>query len=126
MKKTLLLSYYAFTIMILGISCTQSPINTTTTTTPIFTSTPNSTPVPSLTPTATFIPITPVFSGTEVPNSEVIISAENADRLTLLARWGNGNAYDAQYTPDGKYLVTVHSTGIYFYNTQDYSLVKHI
>ncbi len=115
-----------FIIIIFGAACTQSPTISIRTATPILSSTPSITPFLSPTPTSTYISITPVFSGTQAPNSKTVISEENADRLTLFARWGNGNVSDAQYTPDGEYLVTAYSSGIYFYSAKDYSFVKYI
>jgi WD40 repeat protein len=44
----------------------------------------------------------------------------------LLARWGQGNPEDIAYTPDGKYLVVGTSTGLYFYNPTDFSLIHAI
>lgn len=87
---------------------------------------PTSTLFPTLTPTPTYIPITPVLSGTQAPESGAVISTNNVDRLTLLARWGEGNISQSLYTPDGKYLIAGSSIGIYFYDSQDYSLVKSI
>jgi WD40 repeat protein len=127
MRKTFLpyIVKSLFTIILVS-SCTQSPTALSQTVTPTSTLTPSITPIPSLTPTSTFIPITPAFSGTQAPKPENVISTENTDRLTLFARWGNGNTSRAQYTPDGKYLIAACSTGIYFYNSQNYSLVKYI
>ncbi|GEM_PF-5417896 len=107
-------------------ACSQPPTVASQTATPFATSTPSMTITPSQTTTATYVPITPAFSGTQVPNTSAVISVENADRLTLFARWGNGNVFDAQYTPNGEYLVVAYSTGVYFYSAKDYSFVKYI
>lgn len=128
MKKHFTLSYFIvyLSIIVLVSSCTQPQMFRVQTITPSPTLIPEITLTPSPTPTATFLPITPVISATQAPDSESVISAENADRLTLFARWGNGNISDAQYTPDGEYLVATSSIGIYFYSAKDYSFVKHI
>jgi len=120
-------SYIVVLLSVVFVSaCSQPLLTVSKTVTPIATLTPSITPFPSLTPTATYIPITPVFTGTQARTTNAIISVENADRLTLLARWGNGNVSDVQYTPDGEYLVTAYSTGIYYYSAKDYSLVRYI
>lgn len=81
---------------------------------------------PAITHRPTYIPITPVIQGTQIPESGAVISTENIDRLTLLARWGQGNPADVVYTPDGKYFIVGTSTGLYFYDPVDYSLVHSI
>lgn len=90
------------------------------------TATPSPSATPSLTPTPTYLPITPALQGTAVPGSNGVISAANADRLTLLARWGLGNPNDLVYTPDGQYLIAACTTGVYFYDPADYALVRQI
>lgn len=115
--------------MLLGVlisSCILSPKTLGQTTTPISTLTPSITLTPSATPTATYIPVAPAFSGTQVSISGSVISAENADRITLFSRWGNGNISKIQYSPNGRGLVTATSTGLYFYETKGYSLVDYI
>jgi WD40 repeat protein len=42
----------------------------------------------------------------------------------LFAQWGNGNVYQVIYTPDGNFMIAGHSTGLFFYNTKDYSIAK--
>jgi WD40 repeat protein len=93
---------------------------------PSLTFTPTPTATPSLTPTPTYLPITPALQGTSVPSSSGVISAANADRLTLLARWGLGNPNDILYTPDGQYLIAACATGVYFFDSLNYSLLRQI
>jgi WD40 repeat protein len=125
-KKSLINLALIFALMALGISCKQSPplapqsISITPTPTHLRTSTP------FITPTATYLPITPAWSGTQAPNSETVISTENFDRLALFARWGNGNTSHVQYSSNGEYIIVAYSTGVYFYNAQDYSIAKQI
>ena len=97
-----------------------------TTPTPAPTLTPTQTATPTWTPTPTYLLITPVLQGTPLPESGVAISPANADRLTMLARWGLGNPNDILYTPDGQYLVVACTTGVYFYDPLDYSLLRQI
>jgi WD40 repeat protein len=113
-------------IIILASACTQSPTGWSKPLTPISSSTPSITPFPSPTTIPTYIPIIPALPGTQATDANTAISPENIDRLALFARWGNGNTSHAQYTSNGKFLVASSSTGIYFYNSQDYSLINYI
>lgn len=94
--------------------------------TPLSALTQRPTSTKTLTPTPTYIPITPVWQGTTLPGHGDVITVENIDRLTLLSRWGHGNPGDLAYTPDGKYFVVGASTGLYFYNADDLSLIHYI
>ncbi|WKZ47430.1 MAG: WD40 repeat domain-containing protein [Anaerolineales bacterium] len=71
---------------------------------------------PASTFTATATP-KPVFASTPIPQTGILISAENAENLTKLADWGYGQANFVTYSPDGKLLAIASSTGIYFYNS---------
>ena len=83
------------------------------------TSSPSKTiiPSPSSTSTATTTP-KPVFASTPIPQAGNLISADNAENLTKLAEWGNGQANFVTYSPDGKLLAIASSTGIYFYRSE--------
>ncbi len=108
-------------------AATASPTPPAThTPTPSITPTQTRTPTPTRTTVPTYIPITPVLQGTSLPASGAAISANNADRLTLLARWGLGNPGDIVYAPDGQYLIAACTTGVYFFDPADYSLSKQI
>ena len=87
---------------------------------------PTVTYTPFLTPTATYLPITPAVAETLLPETNGIITSDNAKRLTHLATWGDGNTNDAEFTPDGKYLIVASSIGIHFYDTPDYSFARYI
>lgn len=102
---------------------TPSPSKTLT---PSPTVSQSPTPHPSSTPTATYLPVTPSLAGTSVQGSAAVISAANANRLALFARWGNGNVGQIVYTPDGKFLVAGQSTGLYLYDSDDYSVARVI
>ncbi|MEP7137225.1 MAG: WD40 repeat domain-containing protein [Chloroflexota bacterium] len=93
---------------------------------PVATSTFIPSATATLIPTATFIPITPVAIGTSIPNASQEIRIDNIDRITSFARWGDGNVNDTKYTFNGKYLIAATTTGLYVYNTSDYSLAKYI
>jgi WD40 repeat protein len=110
--------------LLLLFSCTSSPTAKGEFKTPSPTLTPSITPSPSLTPTATYIPVTPSSSGNKVPETAGKIALDNVDRLSLFAQWGNGNVYQVIYTPDGNFMIAGHSTGLFFYNTKDYSIAK--
>ena len=102
------------------------PATATLTPTPSLPPTQTRTPTPTRTAVPTDIPITPVLQGTRLPQSGPAISAGNADRLTLLARWGLGNPGDIAYTPDERYLIAASTTGVYFFDPADYTLSKQI
>ena len=87
---------------------------------------PSVTPKPTLTPTPTYLPITPVLQGTRLPEYGDVITVETIDRLTLLSRWGQGNPGDVVYTPDEEYFVVGASTGLFFYDADDFSFIDYI
>ncbi|MDH5508329.1 MAG: hypothetical protein OEZ02_13985 [Anaerolineae bacterium] len=125
-KLSLVGTTTVFTGLFLLASCSQSastPRDVDLTDT-FSTPTPSTTPSPSLTPT--YIPVTPVLAGTPAMNSAGAITIDTLDRLTLFARWGNGNINKVIYTPDGDYLVAGSSLGLYFYNSQDYTITNII
>jgi WD40 repeat protein len=105
-------------------ACSSASVQNTPLPTVIPTSTLQPTETPQ--PTPTYFPITPVVQGTQLPEHGNVITVENIDRLTLLSRWGKGNPTDVIYTHDGKYFVICTSTGLYFYNPEDYSLIHFI
>lgn len=117
-KLTIILTLIAL------IGCNVASPTPIATKTPMPSATLTATITPS--PTATFIPITPVAVGTSLAKTTRQINAENIDRITSLARWGDGNVNDLKYTPNGKYLITATSIGIYVYNTSNYSLRQYI
>lgn len=125
MKKSqnlrFLISVFCLSLLVLS-SCIDSSVATSEINTPFPTLTPSLTS--SLTPTTTYIPVTPSYSGTIVPESVEKISLDNFDRLSLFAQWGNGNIYQVSYTPDGNFMIAGHSIGLFFYNTKDYSIAK--
>jgi WD40 repeat protein len=117
--KTLILC-----LVLLVSACSNAPVQSTVPPTIIPTSTLQPTETPQ--PTPTYFPITPGLQGTQLPEHGNVITVENIDRLTLLSNWGKGNPTDVIYTPDGKYFVVCTSTGLYFYDPEDYSLIHFI
>ena len=82
------------------------------------------TPEPTLTPT--YLPLTPVSVGMPLPETSGVITADNVDRLTHIATWGDGNVTSAEYTADGKYLLVGSLIGIHVYQASDFSYVDFI
>ncbi len=89
-----------------------------------------STVIPSLTPVAaptlTTTPLAPALLATPVSGSNQLITAKNAARLQLLARWGKGIPYQIAWSPDGAFLVVAATRGLYIYHASDLSLVQSI
>lgn len=111
-------------LVLLVSACSSTSVQNTPLPTVILTSTIQPTKTPQ--PTPTYFPITPVLQGTQLPEHGNVIIVENIERLTLLSRWGKGNPTDVIYTPDGKYFVIGTSAGLYFYSSEDYSLIHFI
>jgi WD40 repeat protein/tRNA A-37 threonylcarbamoyl transferase component Bud32 len=78
----------------------------------------------SLTPTA--MVTLPVLVGTPIPMRLAPITAEDAESVTQLARWGKGQVRHVIYSPDGALLAVASSIGIYLYDTQTWSEVRFI
>jgi WD40 repeat protein len=98
---------------------TSTPLPTNT---KVHTHTPTN--IPSLTPTQTPTPIPAALQGTPFSFPAAVISKENADQVSQLARWGNGVAYDVQYSPDGKFIVVSSTIGLYLYDAETRNLIK--
>lgn len=71
------------------------------------------TPQPSATASPTATPYVAVLANTPVPLSTEAITAQNARSLVELARWGTSEISDMAISPDGKYIVSATSTGLY-------------
>lgn len=105
-------------------SCSGGQISALPTSTvnvpPAAMSTPSPTDTPRLTftPTATPTPHLPVLSGTQIPASDVVISADNIDQVVELARWGKGVITDAAYSPDGKLIGIATTLGVSLYDAE--------
>jgi len=113
-------------IMVLLSSCGKQDIVPSPTNTKIAAISDTSIIQSTRTATPTYLPITPAAQGTSLPESGGAISVDNAHRMTLLASWGKGIQGHVEYTPDGVYLVVASTTGLYFYDPGDYSLVQYI
>jgi hypothetical protein len=66
---------------------------------------PSATHLPTVTPTLTRTPIPTTAPGvlldTPVPFSGKVITPDNVNQVTELARWGRGIVKDVAYSPDG-------------------------
>jgi len=91
-----------------------------------FTSTVKPTLAPTVVPTLTLTPLTPAQIATPIYRPQQPITAQNAARLQLLARWGKGVPFQIAWSPDGAFLVVASTQGLYFYNAGDLSLVQSI
>lgn len=111
----------AVLIVIISASCgsgqTPEPPTSTATIPPTmtFTPSPTYTPTPTFTPTATPTPRIPVLPGTQMPASDVVISADNIDQVVELARWGKGVITDATYSHDSKLIAVATTIGVSLY-----------
>ena len=92
------------------------------TATPFPTHTMQPSQVPSQTPTT----LVPATIGTGLPTSLPPISAENVDRLALLARYGEGMGMDVAYSADGSLLVVATTRGFVLYDGQTLEKQKTI
>ena len=72
----------------------------------------------TLTPTltATAAPPEMVYAGTPMPQTEGLITADNAGLLAPMARWGKGMVNQVLYSPKGDYLAAASETGIFLYD----------
>lgn len=96
---------------------TPAPMSTFTpavTSTPEPANTPTSTPTqaPTSTPTITPTPRLPVSLGTARPGPAGQLSAETADQIIELARWGRGVIVDLAYSSDGKAIALASTGGV--------------
>ena len=89
--------------------------------TTIPTTTPTLTPSPTITatstPTQTPTPIL-ALEGTPIYQPKEIISKDNLDRFTELARWGDGEIEDWAFSGDGKLAAMATSLGVYVYDLE--------
>ena len=112
-------------------SCSESISPPSETATPIIpsptldiTNTPNATLTPTPTSTLSPTPYHPALQGTPVHPAQKIITLENAEQITQLARWGKGIAHSVRHSLDGKYLAVSSTVGVYLYDADTYSLVE--
>jgi WD40 repeat protein/tetratricopeptide (TPR) repeat protein len=99
---------------------TLTPTSEVTPGTPGVTSTP--TPAPP-TPTPT---LAVSLAGTPVAQPVEAITPENAERVTQLARWGQGMLYGMALSPDGSLLAVATSLGIYLHDATTLDQVRLI
>jgi len=66
----------------------------------------------------------PAGIGTEFPQPVLAIREYNLDQLVELARWGKGVIRDVTFSPNGRYLAVASLTGLYIYETGEYTEVE--
>lgn len=78
-------------------------------------------------PTGSPMPINlPVQSGTPLPQLISPISLQSLEKLTQLAQWGQGRAFDLRYSPDGSKIAIAYSTGVLVLRSTDFSEARFI
>lgn len=63
---------------------------------------------------------------TPVPKISTNISAENAEAVSQLSRWGKGIINKASFSPDGKMIILSTSIGIYLLDTETLETIRII
>ena len=83
-------------------------------------------PTPTLTATATTTPtsVPLILQGTPFPTPQEVISNQNADRLTALARWGNGSLNYIALSPDGQFLAAATTISVVLYTADTLEVIK--
>ncbi len=88
------------------------------------------TPTSEVSPTAGTPKPTPTLAvslpGTPVAQPVAAVAPENAERVTQLARWGQGALYGIALSPDGSLLAVATSLGIYLYDAATLEQVRLI
>lgn len=79
---------------------------------------PTASATPAVTPSPGASTPPPVLMGTPIPEPRAVISADNADQVTQLARWGGGDVQDLAYSPDGSLVAVGTSDGIVLYDAR--------
>ena len=97
---------------------------------PARTTAPTATRLPSVTlsPAPTSTPLPAVRVGTALPAAGEVIRAANAAGVAPLARWGSdmGIINRALPSPDGKLILLITSTGLFFYDASSLTLLHSI
>lgn len=99
-----------------SLKSTINPLNIHPTTTMSFTETPEGILLSKSTPYQ-YSPL-PVNANTPLPPLVSIISADTAEQVVELARWGKGSIRDLTWSPDGGMLAVSSPLGIYLYDSQ--------
>jgi len=68
----------------------------------------------------------PVPAGMPVPWPEEAITSGNADRISLLARWGKGVISAASWAPAGKSFAVATPTGVFIYDANTFEVLNQI
>ncbi len=108
------------------VSSTEMPLYTPTPTWDIFhTSTPSVTPSPTIVPSPSPT-ITPIINA-EINAHPLVLNEKNiASKMKLLARYGTGEVYDVEWSPDGKYLAVATGLGVFLYDALSLERVRLI
>lgn len=110
-----------------SLAATPSPTTNPTLVIASATSTPELTPTAMLSPTKapTIVP-TPTRVTAPVMPSNQVITASNINQITKLGVIGRGTITEFIYSPDGTNLIISTETGIWIYQVDDHSLIKHL
>ncbi len=93
----------------------------------IYTATPHqTTETPTIVPTNTATPWQPLTVGDGIPAGMPVLSIENIAGLQVLGSWGDGIAYDMQWSPDGNLLAISTSRVLLLIDPQRMVLQKRI
>ena len=86
----------------------------------------SATETPTISPTNIPTPWEPLTEGDGIPADVLVLSAENIADLQVLGSWGDGIAYEMQWSPDGKFLAISTSRAILLIDPQSMTLLKRI
>lgn len=85
---------------------------------------PTNTQIPSQSPTPTLA--LPVALGTNFPTPAALISADTVQRITTLARQGDGWIIEVEFSPDGRWMAVATTAGAYLYDASTRVLVSFV
>lgn len=91
--------------------------------TPITPRTPQPVVISTATPASNSYPTT---LGTTVPKPKDVISPDNVNQITELARWGKGRIESFVYSADSRFLALATSIGIYIYDVQTLEEIRYV
>ena len=91
-------------------------VSLTNTTTSTYTLTPQPTPTQTLQ--------LPVSYLTAVPETSEKIGILNSGSVTALAKWGEGVVYDAQFSPEGKEIFILATSGLYRISAETFDVIE--
>ena len=77
---------------------------------------PTDEPDKTATSTPTHAPVEVSYIGTDLPQSEQVISTENLHNLTQVGQWGYGRIIHSAFTPDGSQFIISSALGFAIYD----------